>query len=205
MTTPYTISHSASTISSSISKVVNRQQSGVLANDANIAENSVIKSYIDTSVASLSAAFYNAEYSYTGGSTTVDKVFGGISENSDNGNIAEVYQSTGGTNDGIKLTSTDGVYLIAFEGRFSTNINPASTTNEWKINVTVDGDSLFETTPIFIAPTSPNASPPPRYFSFMFKNPSANTTLRVTIDNISNTSNASVSYSGIKFIITKLF
>jgi len=205
MTTPYTISHSASTISNSISKVVNRQQSGVLANDANIAENSVIKSYIDTSVASLSSAFFNAEFSYTSGSTTVDKVFSGISENSDNGNIAEVYQSAGATNDGIKLTNTDGIYLIAFEGRFGTNINPAANTNIWKWEITIDNDSLYEDSPIFIPPYSANVLPAPKYFSFMFKNPSANTILRVKIDNISNTSNAAVSYSGLKFLITKLF
>ena len=51
MTVPFTIPHDADAIANSISKVVNAQSTGTLASNANLANNSVIKSYIDTAVA----------------------------------------------------------------------------------------------------------------------------------------------------------
>jgi hypothetical protein len=52
MTTPYTIPHDADTIANSITKVVNAQSTGTLADNANLANNSVIKSYVDSQVSS---------------------------------------------------------------------------------------------------------------------------------------------------------
>ena len=52
MTTPFTIPHDADTISNAITKVVNSQSIGTLASNANLADNSVIKSYVDAQIAS---------------------------------------------------------------------------------------------------------------------------------------------------------
>lgn len=52
MTTPFTIPHDADTISNAITKVVNSQSIGTLASNANLADNSVIKNYVDAQIAS---------------------------------------------------------------------------------------------------------------------------------------------------------
>jgi hypothetical protein len=76
MTVPYTIPHDADAIANSISKVVNAQSTGTLASNANLANNSVIKSYVDTAVANQLTTIKTdfrpkfARASYVGGVTS---------------------------------------------------------------------------------------------------------------------------------------
>ena len=73
MTTPFTIPHDADTISNAITKVVNSQSIGTLASNANLADNSVIKSYVDAQIASQLAtikAGFRPKYAQLSGATT---------------------------------------------------------------------------------------------------------------------------------------
>ena len=76
MTVPFTIPHDADAIANAISKVVDAQSTGTLASNTNLANNSVIKSYIDTAVANQLTTIKTdfrpqyAKASYTGGGVT---------------------------------------------------------------------------------------------------------------------------------------
>lgn len=75
MTTPFTIPHDADTIANAITKVVNTQSTGTLADNANLANNSVIKSYVDTVVDAVQTDVDGITKTVNGTTTTKAVVF----------------------------------------------------------------------------------------------------------------------------------
>ena len=75
MTTPFTIPHDADTIANAITKVVNTQSTGTLADNANLANNTVIKSYVDAVQADLQGDIDGITKTVNGTTTTKAVVF----------------------------------------------------------------------------------------------------------------------------------
>jgi hypothetical protein len=153
MATPFTIPYTTQVISDSITTVVNRQTSGTLVADQNIANNTVVKNYIDTTIGAKVAGFPISNISYSSISTQQNSSFtlGNISELSDVNNLTTIFVSANGDNDGVTISSS-GVYQISF------NTLVQQTTWDASLQLWIDDGIYFES-----AFDAPNLTYPANY------------------------------------------
>lgn len=114
MATPFTIPHTTQDIADAIEKVVLRQTTGPLVSDLRIANNTVIKDYIDTTIANTVADYPMSVNNYQDITTTQTSSFtlGNISED-DPYNLTTIFVSANGDDDGVTITNP-GTYFIGF-------------------------------------------------------------------------------------------
>lgn len=135
MTTPYTIPHDADTISNSITKVVNRQTSGTLQGNSNLAENSVIKSYVDSQVststgAGLPTAIYKTDNARKVAANDQPTAWNNWSSVYDPHNLVSIVNGPSVNIDSQYQIQQTGTYLIDVTGILYDNITvSASNTN----------------------------------------------------------------------------
>lgn len=113
MSTPFTIPHTTENIASAITKVVNRQTSGPLLDDSNLAENTVIKSYFDTALSNATSSYPFALHQYNDISTLSTSTTLSVNLDNDYYNLTTRYISPNGDDDGVAITNS-GTYYISF-------------------------------------------------------------------------------------------
>jgi hypothetical protein len=132
MTTPYTIPHDADTISNSITKVVNRQTSGTLASNTNLAENSVIKNYVDSQVASsgggggLGTAIYKTDNARNNTPNTTLTAWNNWNSVYDPNNLINIVNGPAANIDSQYQIQQTGTYLINVTGVLYDNISTSA-------------------------------------------------------------------------------
>lgn len=155
MSTPFTIPHTTENIASAITKVVNRQTSGTLLDDNNLAENTVIKSYFDTALSAATSSYPFALHQYNDIATLSTSTTLSVNLDNDYYNLTTRYISPNGDDDGVAITNS-GTYYISFNTTLTSY--PTLTTNSG-FQIWIDNSIYYEADLEDFEFTYPNSEP----------------------------------------------